>query len=518
MIQKKINELTNNLYEGFIIKQVEYNIAKNLLEIILVFPESYYKKLKKEDKIVIIQTVTEIVNIKDLKVRVKFEYSFADNYLIKNTICKFIAKEEPLYANNISVDDINVVAKEDIIKLSFVLDSGTYSYFTTNNFEGKLKKYLSYRFTQEVYTKLILDTSKDAKIQNIEPVTDNIFSSRETRTMVISNQTKLMGRAFVGVPSYIVDIVDNPKEQVVACGKVSNIFTKFLENSGKTLLKFNMNDKTGTINVVKFDKSKNEEYKKLEEGMEVVVQGKASINDFDNKMQMIVNNISTCEIDYSSINLEPVYNKANLYYLNVFPKKFVDIEQTSLFDANVVNVPEYLKNKTFIAFDLETTGLNGVEDRIVEIGACKMVNGEITEIFETLVNPMMHIPAKASEVNNIFDDDVKDAPHIEDVFPDFYKFIENFPLIGHNVGFDIEFINRVAKDLNYKVDNELIDTLELAKTYLKLKNNKLETVCNYYDVVNLNAHRACFDAVATMKIFQRLSENLKSEENAVDIL
>ena len=518
MIQKKINELTNNLYEGFIIKQAEYNIAKNLLEVILVFPESFYKKIKKEDKIVIIQTISEIININNLKVRVKFEYSFADNYLIKNTICKFIAKEEPLYANNISVDDIYVVSKEDIINLKFVLDSGTYSYFSTNNFEGKLKKYFSYRFTQEVYTKLILDKSKDIKIQNIEPVTDNIFSSRETRTMVISNQTKLMGRAFVGVPSYIVDIVDNPKEQVVACGKVSNIFTKFLEKSGKTLLKFNINDKTGIINVVKFDKSKNEEYKKLEEGMEVVVQGKASINDFDNKMQMIVNNISTCEIDYSSINLEPVYNKTNLYYLNIFPKKYVDMSQTSLFDEKNCLVCDYLRNKTFIAFDLETTGLNGVEDKIIEIGACKMVNGEITETFESLVNPQMHIPSNASEVNNIFDDDVKDAPVVEDVFPDFYKFIEDFPLIGHNVGFDIEFINRVAKDMNYKVNNELIDTLELSKKYLKLKNNKLGTVCNHFDIVNLNAHRACDDAVATIKVFAKLAENIKNDDNYANIL
>ena len=195
MIQKKINELTNNLYEGFVIKQVEYNIAKNLLEIILVFPERYYKKLKKEDKIVIIQTITEIVNIQNLKVRVKFEYSFADNYLIKNTICKFIAKEEPLYANNISVDDIVVKANENSINLSFNFDSGTYSYFNANNFESKLKKYLSHRFTQDVYTKLTLDTSKDVKIQNIGPITDNIFQSRETRTMVINNQTKLMGSA-----------------------------------------------------------------------------------------------------------------------------------------------------------------------------------------------------------------------------------------------------------------------------------------------------------------------------------
>ena len=502
VLQDKINEKTNNIYKGFIVKKAEYNIAKNLLSIVLVFPEKFYKHITSQDRDVLKKTITEIVG-EDIQNRIQIEYSFADSYVIKNTVCKFIAKEEPLYANNIAVEDIVVVAKSDTINVSIKLDSGTYGFFTGNDFVSKLTSYLNRQYTQDVYAKLSLDASKDVKVDSEQFVTSNIFSSRGTRTMVISEQSKLMGRAFLGAPSYICDLKDNPKEQVVACGKVSRIYTNYIEKIGKTKVSFMLNDTTGSINVVKFDKSKNEEYKNLEEGMEVVVQGKASINTYNDRLQMIVNNVATCKIDYSAIDLEPVYNQANLYYLNVFPEEYVEYSQTNLFEQ-IKEVPSFVKDKTFIAFDLETTGLTA-GDKIVEIGACKMVNGEITEVFNSLVNPEMHISESATKVNNITDDDVRNAKLIEDVFPDFYKFIEDFPLVAHNIEFDIGFINKVAKSMNYKVSNEQFDTLVLAKKYLKLPKYKLNDVCSHYGIINVDAHRACSDAVACMKVFKELA-------------
>lgn len=82
MITEKINELTNNVYKGFIVKKAEYNIARNVLDVCLVFPESYYKKIKNEDKVLLNDTINKIVGT-DIKCILHVEYSFADSYTIK---------------------------------------------------------------------------------------------------------------------------------------------------------------------------------------------------------------------------------------------------------------------------------------------------------------------------------------------------------------------------------------------------------------------------------------------------
>ncbi len=505
MITKKINELTNNVYKGFIVKKAEYNIARNVLNVYLVFPESFFKKLTNEDKVLLNDTISRIVG-SDILCILHVEYSFADSYTIKNTVFAFLTKTEPLYCNNISSDDVSVVAKDTEIKVTMTLDSGTYSHFTTSKVDAKLKNYLEKQWTQEAMVSLVKDETKDATIEQVQ-VSNNIYTETTgLRTVKISDQKKMVGKAFMSTPKYIVDLTSDAKETVSVCGKVSNIFTKFLESSGKTLLKFNLNDTTGSVSVVKFDKSKNEEYKMVEEGMEVVVQGKASINTYDDKLQVIANNISTCTIDYSSIDLTPTYNSVPLYYVNVTPTKYVEQSQVNMFEK-IESTPNFLMGKTFVAFDLETTGI-GAEDRIIEIGAVKMVDGEITEVFETLVNPEMHIPDGASKVNNIFDADVQNERTIEEVFPDFCKFIDGAKLIAHNIEFDIGFVKRVAKRMNYKIDNEEFDTLALSRRNLKLPKYNLGAVCKYFDIDLLNAHRAYCDAVACLKIFTKLAKNM----------
>lgn len=505
MITEKINELTNNVYKGFIVKKAEYNIARNVLDVCLVFPESYYKKIKNEDKVLLNDTINKIVGT-DIKCILHVEYSFADSYTIKNTVFAFLTKTEPLYCNNITADDVKVIAKDNEIKVSMTLDSGTYSHFVGSDVDKKLKNYLEKQWTQEVWVSFVKDETKDATIEQVH-VSNNIYmQTTGLRTVKIDKQKKLVGKAFMSTPKYIVDLTSDPKETISVCGKVSNIFTKFLDSCGKTLLKFNLNDTTGSVSVVKFDKSKKEEYKLVEEGMEVVVQGKASINSYDDKLQVMANNISSCTIDYSSIDLTPVYNSVPLYYVNVFPKKYVEQSQINMFEK-VEATPDFIKGKTFVAFDLETTGITD-DDRIIEIGAVKMVNGEITEIFETLVNPEMHIPESASKVNNIFDVDVAGERTIEEVFPDFCKFIDGASLIAHNIEFDIGFVKKVAQRMNYKIDNEQFDTLALSRKMLKLAKYNLGAVCKYFDIDLLNAHRACYDAVACLKIFNKLAKDM----------
>jgi DNA polymerase-3 subunit alpha (Gram-positive type) len=185
----------------------------------------------------------------------------------------------------------------------------------------------------------------------------------------------------------------------------------------------------------------------------------------------------------------------------------VELEQVNLF-APKKEIAPYLKGKTFVVFDLETTGTSPAFDKIIEIAAFKIVDGVIKEVFSTFVNPGIGIPPRITELTSITDEDVANAPRIEDVLPDFQKFVDGVILVGHNIGgFDIPFINNAGEPLHIRFDNPYEDTYPLSKTYLKgLKNNKLGTVASHFGIVNEHAHRADSDTLTNAKVFLKLAE------------
>ncbi|MGB8954614.1 MAG: exonuclease domain-containing protein, partial [Tumebacillaceae bacterium] len=120
-------------------------------------------------------------------------------------------------------------------------------------------------------------------------------------------------------------------------------------------------------------------------------------------------------------------------------------------------------NETYVIFDLETTGFNASSDKIIDIGAVKVVDGQITETFQRLVNPGTKIPAFIQELTGITNEDVKDAPSIEDVMPEFLPFIGDAILVAHNADFDMRFINEAFEESGYlPYTGEVVDTLPLA--------------------------------------------------------
>ena len=142
---------------------------------------------------------------------------------------------------------------------------------------------------------------------------------------------------------------------------------------------------------------------------------------------------------------------------------------------------------------------------IIEIGACKVVDGRIDETFSTFIKPSKHIPREITELTGITDDMVKDAPTINYAMPDFYKFCDGATLVAHNIGFDISFIHNMSKKLSYNFYHKNMDTLQMSKDKLRgLKNYKLGTVVDRLGIVLDNAHRAINDATATAKVFIKL--------------
>lgn len=173
---------------------------------------------------------------------------------------------------------------------------------------------------------------------------------------------------------------------------------------------------------------------------------------------------------------------------------------------------------TYIVFDIETTGLSFKHDKITEIGAVKINNGEIVDTFSALINPEAKIPPKIIELTGITDAMVKDKPTIDKVLPEFIDFIGTDPVVAHNASFDTSFIKENCKRLNREFNNTILDTLSLSRILVPtLKRYKLNVLAKHFKVKLENHHRAVDDAQATGEIFINLLSILKDKDiNTLD--
>lgn len=170
---------------------------------------------------------------------------------------------------------------------------------------------------------------------------------------------------------------------------------------------------------------------------------------------------------------------------------------------------------TYISIDLETTGLNPKQDRIIEIGAIKVVNGKPEGSFSTLVNPGCSLEERIVELTGIRDEELKDAPYIEDVFPELEDFLGDLPLLGHSILFDYSFLKRVAVNMKRSFEKQGVDTLKIARKYLaELEHRNLDYLCNYYEIPH-RAHRALQDAEATHILYRKMAEKFDGEQEAL---
>lgn len=169
--------------------------------------------------------------------------------------------------------------------------------------------------------------------------------------------------------------------------------------------------------------------------------------------------------------------------------------------------------KDYIVVDLETTGLNPKQDKIIEIGAVKVRGGKTESVYETFVNPGRVIPERIREITGITDDMVKGAPYIEDIMADFAAYTENLNIIGHNLMFDYSFLKHNAVNNNLAFERKGIDTLKIARIYLShLESRRLDSLCRYFNISDENHHRAVNDAAATKELYEILCERYESEE------
>ncbi len=189
----------------------------------------------------------------------------------------------------------------------------------------------------------------------------------------------------------------------------------------------------------------------------------------------------------------------------------------------------HLGLNTFVVVDLETTGLRPEQDRIIEIGAIRFVNGKEEAVFEELIDPKIPIPTFITSLTGITNEHVKGKPTIEEIFPRLLQFIGDSAIVGQQINFDVSFLEYQYRKQNndferwedaqqrFKYFNNLrVDTLFLARIFMPFLNSfKLAALASEFDYNLDRAHRAVDDARATGHVFLELIDRALAADNKV---
>ena len=185
---------------------------------------------------------------------------------------------------------------------------------------------------------------------------------------------------------------------------------------------------------------------------------------------------------------------------------------TNLSDKRIPETSD-IKDQEFVVFDLETTGLSRFKDKITEIGAVRVKNGEITEEFNELVNPEQIIPEKVVELTGITNEMVMDKPKIDKILPKFLEFAKDTILVGQNSDFDIGFVKENARQLSLDFAPIYMDTLPMARAlFTDMARFSLDKIARKLNIPAFNHHRASDDARATAQIFIKMYDMIMNQD------
>ena len=164
----------------------------------------------------------------------------------------------------------------------------------------------------------------------------------------------------------------------------------------------------------------------------------------------------------------------------------------------------------YVVFDIETTGFSPEKNKIIEIGAVKVIGGEIVDRYSTFINPEVPIPFRIEELTSIRDDMVITSPTVDVILPQFMEFCKDCIMVAHNADFDMSFIKRNCALLGMECNPTIVDTVALARVLLpQLNRFKLDTVAKALNISLDHHHRAVDDAACTAEIFVKFIEKLK---------
>ena len=432
-----------------------------------------------------------------------------DCEMVKRKITEAIcALSRPVFST-LSENDIKVEKTENGFNFTVAVAQP----FINLALDEQITAYLKKHFCGEFSGKCILSKVNLADLE-VEERKDEIEYEIVARRFNIAGFEFLEGDKKRESAVYLSDL-NLVKDEVVICGEITDIRERtYTTKKGqeKSYLNLVINDTTSSAYVTYFLRQRNaEKIRALKVGDSIVCTG---INEsFNGNLRYTAHTIDLGRIPANFVPERRTSKPVPMYYHTVSPRPHTDMEQGDFFTQNTI--PECLKGLSFVVFDLETTGLNsspssGNMDKIIEIGAYKIADGEITESFSTFVNPEKKLSDEIVKLTGITQEMVDDAPSCEEVMPDFYKFCAGSVLVGHNlIGFDFKFVDYYCSKFGYILDRKLIDTLHLSQELLYLSNYKLNTIAERFNIT-FNHHRAVDDALATAKIFIELIKMKKS--------
>ena len=498
--------ILDRLFSGLKFKNAEYNENANVCCVNFLYNPEFFTPNENNHQTIyssLKETIGNFVNYKLNLIKCPL-----DKRTIANNAYTIIVNNFPSLSKDFTYNDVAVEIDNILVKVTLSLTPTCYEHATENNrqeiIEKKFKESFLADFTVEFKKKDVAESQNN--IQNNMELMASIKEAEEKNVYTLSNITDIIGKTDY---SLAVDYskITSAVENMVICGEIMSTqkktFNRTTTKNGETKINervfynFSLKNDGKVLYCSIFPRQADEaKGDLLQPGLKVCCYG--SFREFNNKLNFTANTIARC--DYVKEEIKSNFKSVNQNYHTVFPLKYIDLEQGDIFQQETKSFPG-----SYVVFDLETTGFDANTDEIIEFGACKVVNGRIDEIFSTFVKPTKHIPSEITTLTGITDDMVKDAPTINYILPDFYKFCYGSTMVAHNIAFDISFIYAAAKKLSFNFDNQLMDTLEMSRKKLPgLKNYKLGTVVQKLNVVLDNAHRAVNDATATAKVFIKL--------------
>lgn len=508
----KINENLKEYKFNLDLESAKFSKKGKTLSLVFCYADNLL--LDAQIKDVVLGTITHEFG-ESIKYDIKFKKNYFDEQIIQELVFEQFRREYPMVG--VKTEDISLNKNEIKNEVKILLDNTYKDFVDVQSIIDLVSENLETRFKVafEINIEFLNILQKGKEPQSQERFDYFKTSSSSEFEIELETIEPYIGE-LIDMPIYPIASFKNPQEGIAVCGRIENLqerqtkpkeTEKGKERPSRDYFNFDLVDYSGKMKVVYFPgKANTPKFKKLENGSEIAIFGKLEEDSFKPGLSLrpqVVNLCVTKKGFYDQIYSLPVPRN----YTKVFPEHYVGEEQSNLFVAQKEISNEYLLANDFVVFDLETTGVNCQSDKIIEIGAVKIVQGKLTETFGTLVNPGCHIPEDATRVNNITDEDVADAPTLEQVMPDFYKFCDGCVIVSYVIGFDFGFIDYHGKALGYTFTNRTDDAFVLAKTKLKgLKNYKLVTVAKQLGVSLENAHRAVHDAVATAECMVKLLE------------
>ncbi len=449
--------------------------------------------------------------------RLKIVKRVPDEEILRKRIYVYIQKAFPAAAAFLSEADVKVEMLTSGANFFVEIASGEQSLFTSGKILDEVSRYLMSGYCGTFYgnVRIVEKAENDLSLLDEIPEDHEEVAVPEIRRFRICDYAKIDGGDEIPQSAVYMADCGDLEEPFSVCGTVSYIeeikYVRHNEKTGedveKTRFSVTVTDGTGNVRTTYFPKKATvDKVREIKQGDTIVLTGA-------NEEYNGAKSFKAAKINYGAPpeGFVPEDRKGKpvpKFYHHVFPEKYVDCEQTGLFDN--LFVPEDLKKQVFVCFDLETTGLNnlpsmGKMDKIIELGAVKIVNGEIVEKFSSFVACHERLSPKIIELTGIHDADLVGAPEVDQVLADFFKFTDGAVLVGHNVTFDYRFVRYYGEQNGYMFDKKQYDTMALAQELLrgKIANYKLNTIADYYGFT-FNHHRAFDDACVTAKVFLEL--------------